>query len=81
VVAAALRERGPIDRSRVPQRAILSKRIADFSEFFACGKLSFTLCPARLAQLLDISAETISLLAKNNSTLTMFPQKDFIWAR
>jgi hypothetical protein len=43
----------------------------------AQGKLSFTLGPATFAQLLDISAETRSLLPKNNPTLTMFPQKDF----
>jgi hypothetical protein len=48
--------------------------------FGAEGKVSFTLCPARLAQLLDISAETGSLLPKNNPPLTMFPQKGFIWS-
>jgi hypothetical protein len=36
------------------------------------------LSPAKLAQLIDISAEIGSLLPKNNSTLTMFPQKGFI---
>jgi hypothetical protein len=48
-----------------------------FFGFGAQGKLSFTLGPATFAQLLDISAETRSLLPKNNPTLTMFPQKDF----
>ncbi|MCA1468178.1 hypothetical protein I6F09_09785 [Bradyrhizobium sp. IC3195] len=44
------------------------------------GNTSFTLRPARLAYLLDIAAEIISLLPKNNPTLTMFPQKGFISA-
>ncbi|MCA1495761.1 MULTISPECIES: hypothetical protein [Bradyrhizobium] len=44
------------------------------------GNTSFTLRPARLAYLLDIPAEIISLLPKNNPTLTMFPQKSFISA-
>jgi hypothetical protein len=59
---------------------MLSKKSADFFAFFMCGKLSFTLCPAKLAQLIDISAEIRSLVPKNNPTLTMFPQKDFISA-
>jgi hypothetical protein len=57
---------------------MFSKRSADFSAFFMRGKLSFTLCPAKLAQLIDSSAEIGSLLPKNNPTLTMFPQKGFI---
>jgi len=51
-----------------------------FFAFFMCSKLSFTLCPAKLAQLIDVSAEIRSLVPKNNPTLTMFPQKDFISA-
>jgi hypothetical protein len=57
---------------------MFSKKRADFFAFFMRGKLSFTLCPAKLAQLLDLSMEFRSLMPKNNSTLTMFPQKDFI---
>jgi hypothetical protein len=49
-----------------------------FFRFPGPGNLFFTLCPARLAELLDISAETSSLMPKNNLTLTTFPQKDFI---
>jgi hypothetical protein len=59
---------------------MFQKNRADFFAFFVWGKLSFTLCPAKLAQLLDLSAEIRSLMPKNNSTLTMFPQKDFISA-
>ncbi|WP_194479628.1 hypothetical protein [Bradyrhizobium sp. CCBAU 53338] len=62
------------------QRAILSKKSADFSRFRAHGKLSFTLRSATLAYLHDISTESASSLPKNNSTLTMFPQKGFIWS-
>jgi hypothetical protein len=54
------------------------KKSADFSELFIRGKLSFTLRPAKLAQLIDISAEIGSLMPKSNPTLTMFPQKGFI---
>ena len=56
---------------------MFQKNRAEFFAFFIRGKLSFTLCPAKLAQLIDISAEIRSLMSKNNSTLTMFPQKDF----
>jgi len=59
---------------------MFSKERADFFGFCAGGKRSFTLGPATLAQLLDISAETGSLLPKNNPTLTMFPQESFTWA-
>ncbi|WP_143270176.1 hypothetical protein [Bradyrhizobium sp. Ghvi] len=80
MVAALVRHRGPVDRSRGWQRAIFSKKNADFSAFCERGKVSFTLRWAMLAQLFDISAETVSLLPKNNPTLTMFPQKGFIWS-
>ncbi|TPQ36494.1 hypothetical protein C2U70_12580 [Bradyrhizobium guangdongense] len=51
---------------------------ADFSVFFFRGKYSFTLASAKLAQLLDISAEIGSENLQKHPTLTMFPQKDFI---
>jgi hypothetical protein len=60
---------------------VADKTTQDFFEFSARVKVLFTLGPARLAQLLDYSAETGSLRSKNNPTLTMFPQKDFIWSR
>jgi hypothetical protein len=43
---------------------MFSKAVADFFGFGVGGKLSFTLGPATLAQLLDISAETGSLSPK-----------------
>jgi hypothetical protein len=36
-------------KHRVFRRAMFSKKSADFFEFAAHGKTSFTLCPARLA--------------------------------
>jgi hypothetical protein len=49
-----------------------------FSGFFFRSKHSFTLTSAKLAQLLDFSAEIGSENLQKHSTLTMFPQKDFI---
>jgi len=59
-------------------RAMFSKIRADFSALCSCGKYSFTLPSAKLAQLLDISAEIGSENLQKHPTLTMFPQKDFI---
>jgi hypothetical protein len=58
---------------------MLSKKRTEFFGFGKESKVSFTLMAARLAELLDMSAQTGSLLPKNNSPLTMFPQKGFIW--
>ncbi|MBR0825247.1 hypothetical protein JQ596_06850 [Bradyrhizobium manausense] len=57
---------------------MFSKNRADFSAMFLGGKHSFTLPSAKLAQLLDISAEIGSKNLQKHPTLTMFPQKDFI---
>ncbi|MGY3031323.1 hypothetical protein ACVIIV_000493 [Bradyrhizobium sp. USDA 4354] len=41
-------------KHRVFRRAMFSKKRADFFAFAAKGKTFFTLCPARLAYLLDM---------------------------
>jgi len=56
------------------------KATQDFFEFYIRVKVSFTLRSASIAELLDFSAETGSQRPKNNATLTIFPQKDFISA-
>ncbi|MBH5368313.1 hypothetical protein [Bradyrhizobium glycinis] len=67
-------------KHRAFRRAMFSKNRTDFSAFSTGATLPSPCASARLAYLLEISAEIISLLPKNNLTLTMFPQKSFTWS-